>query len=160
MLRNFGLASVAIILFAADRFSKYLMLKLPRTEGVFDWPFVSLTPVLNPGLSFSLPFPNLLTALLTAAIIIFLVYLLIKSPGRQINWPLTLIIIGAFSNLFDRIKLGGVLDFINLPFWPLFNLADSYIAIGALWLILALRKSYSSALKTASGSRTKQEDSR
>src|SRR3989338_1604592 len=148
MFRNFGLASVATILFVADRLSKYLMLKLPRTEGVFDWPFVNLTPVLNPGLSFSLPFPNLLTGLLTAAIIVLLVRCLIKSPSRQISRPLALVIIGAFSNLLDRIKLGGVLDFINLPFWPSFNLADSYIAIGALWLILALRKNYSSALNT------------
>ncbi|MCL5037005.1 MAG: signal peptidase II [Chloroflexi bacterium] len=41
---------------------------------------------------------------------------------------------GAVGNLIDRLKMGYVIDFIDLKFWPVFNLADSYITIGVLIL--------------------------
>jgi lipoprotein signal peptidase len=45
------------------------------------------------------------------------------------------IISGAISNIIDRIYFGCVIDFIDLRFWPVFNLADIYITIGAIILI-------------------------
>ncbi|MCF7887291.1 MAG: signal peptidase II, partial [Candidatus Omnitrophica bacterium] len=48
---------------------------------------------------------------------------------------------GAFSNLIDRLMLGAVVDYIDLRFWPVFNLSDSCITIGAILLIIdSLRK--------------------
>ncbi|MFA7319293.1 MAG: signal peptidase II [Parcubacteria group bacterium] len=42
---------------------------------------------------------------------------------------------GAVSNILDRLRFGCVIDFIDLPFWPVFNLADIYITIGAMAIV-------------------------
>jgi len=46
-----------------------------------------------------------------------------------------LILTGAISNILDRLMFGCVIDFIDLGFWPVFNLADVYITIGGIILI-------------------------
>ena len=45
---------------------------------------------------------------------------------------------GSLSNLLDRVRLGYVTDFLDLRYWPAFNLADSFIVIGVLVLLAAL----------------------
>ncbi len=50
---------------------------------------------------------------------------------------LGLLIGGSLSNLVDRIRLGYVTDFIDLGWWPAFNLADSFIVIGVAMLVVA-----------------------
>ena len=47
---------------------------------------------------------------------------------------LGLILGGALGNLIDRIRFGGVVDFLDFQVWPVFNLADSCITVGAVWL--------------------------
>lgn len=49
----------------------------------------------------------------------------------------TLILSGGSSNLIDRVFYGCVIDFIDLKFWPVFNLADIYITIGAIVLMIS-----------------------
>ena len=51
---------------------------------------------------------------------------------------LGLVIGGSVSNLIDRIRLGYVTDFLDLRYWPAFNLADSFIVIGVALLVYAL----------------------
>ena len=51
---------------------------------------------------------------------------------------LGLVIGGSVSNLLDRVRLGYVTDFLDLRYWPAFNLADSFIVIGVLVLLGAL----------------------
>jgi signal peptidase II len=51
---------------------------------------------------------------------------------------LGLLIGGSTSNLIDRIRLGHVTDFLDLRYWPAFNLADSFIVIGVAILFVAL----------------------
>jgi lipoprotein signal peptidase len=51
---------------------------------------------------------------------------------------LILIASGAISNIIDRLSFGCVIDFIDLKFWPLFNLADIYITIGAIMILSKL----------------------
>ena len=46
---------------------------------------------------------------------------------------------GASGNLFDRLWRGGVVDFIDVGFWPVFNVADSAIVAGALLAVLSIR---------------------
>ena len=53
---------------------------------------------------------------------------------------LLLIISGAFSNIIDRVYFGCVIDFINLRFWPIFNLADIFITAGAILLLSQIIK--------------------
>lgn len=50
----------------------------------------------------------------------------------------SLVIGGGFSNIFDRIIRGGVIDFIDIKVWPVFNLADIFICLGVILLIFDL----------------------
>jgi len=66
--------------------------------------------------------------------------------SQRLRWEtgvgLALILGGALSNLFDRIRLGRVVDFFDAYFrsyhWPTFNLADSAIVVGAGFLVFQL----------------------
>jgi signal peptidase II len=51
---------------------------------------------------------------------------------------LGLLIGGALSNLVDRVRLGHVTDFLDPPYWPAFNLADTFICAGVAILLVAL----------------------
>jgi signal peptidase II len=51
---------------------------------------------------------------------------------------LGLLIGGALSNLLDRVRLGHVTDFLDPPYWPAFNLADTFICAGVAILLIAL----------------------
>ena len=51
-------------------------------------------------------------------------------------WPWGLIIIGAVSNLLDRILYQGVVDFINIEWFTVFNIADIYISLGVIWILI------------------------
>ena len=51
---------------------------------------------------------------------------------------LGLLIGGSAGNLVDRIRLGHVTDFIDLEYWPAFNLADTFIVTGVAVLMIAL----------------------
>lgn len=56
------------------------------------------------------------------------------------NSALALVLSGAISNLIDRVYYGCVIDFIDLKVWPVFNLADIFICLGVLLLIIKLNK--------------------
>ena len=49
---------------------------------------------------------------------------------------LSLIILGALSNLLDRLIFGYVIDYINIFIWPVFNLADAMIVVGIIFYII------------------------
>lgn len=57
---------------------------------------------------------------------------------QSYNWPFALILAGGVGNLIDRIIFGGVIDFIQIAWWPIFNFADSYLSIGVIWMILLI----------------------
>jgi signal peptidase II len=63
-----------------------------------------------------------------------------RSGARHPVLPvaLGLVIGGSVSNLVDRVRLGYVTDFLDLRWWPAFNLADSFIVVGVLVLLGAL----------------------
>jgi len=67
-------------------------------------------------------------------IIIGLLFGLVVWSKRR--WPSALIVGGGLSNLIDRLIRGGVIDYINLLFFPSFNIADAMITAGAIiWII-------------------------
>ena len=77
------------------------------------------------------------------ALICQLLYLSIKKDYIK-AWLLLAIIFGAISNLFDRIKYGYVIDYLDLKYFTVFNLADVMIVggvIGLGWQILIKKKS-------------------
>ena len=72
--------------------------------------------------------------------IIAIVAYLLKNrlSDRPVSIGLGLILGGALGNLTDRVVLGRVVDFIDLGVWPVFNIADSCITIGATVLVFSL----------------------
>ena len=105
--------------------------------------FFNLTYVRNPGAAFGLlasgnpavviPFFVVLTIIIGIGI---LYYYKQSNPGQRAHrWGLSLILGGAAGNLIDRVRLGEVVDFIDVGWWPVFNLADSSIVVGIATLI-------------------------
>jgi signal peptidase II len=140
---------LAVFFVIADRFFKTLCLK-----GFFDTPIklvsdvFSLHYVKNPYIAFSLPFSGpTLTALIGIIILILIIYWLksLFSPNTRYQIPntkyaLTILIIGAILNLTDRIKLGFVVDYFDLKYFTIFNLADIMICGGIIWLIFSKKQ--------------------
>ena len=60
------------------------------------------------------------------------------SYGRLVKWGAVFILAGALGNLYDRITLGFVVDFLDFRVWPVFNVADSFITIGGCMFALSL----------------------
>jgi signal peptidase II len=104
---------------------------------------VSLRLVRNPGGAFSVftgftPF----LAVLAAVLVVVIVRTTRRTSDRVMAYTLALILGGAVGNLIDRLirspgfLRGHVIDFVDLSFWPTFNLADSAITIGVIVVLL------------------------
>ena len=126
--------SLLLFLFIVDRLSKIYIFKNP-SFGEAQGGFLSLH--INENIAFSLPFLDFLLYPLIIIILVVIVWLWYKHWQKRsiLIWPLGLLIIGAMSNLLDRINYGGVIDFINVPYFKFFNLSDIYISIGVVWLL-------------------------
>jgi signal peptidase II len=103
-------------------------------------PGVQLVHVRNTGVAFSLfSGGGTLVLVFTLVALAALVGYLAWRPGRPWLWvPTGLLIGGAIGNLIDRIAHGAVTDFIKLPLWPAFNVADMSITFGVLALLWVL----------------------
>ena len=137
-----GLAAVVLAAIAADQLTKLIVssqLDLDESLHVVG-PF-SIHHVENSGIAFGLfaSATAVVTALTALAVGWMLVYFA-RSGARHPVLPvaLGLLIGGSTSNLIDRIRLGHVTDFLDLRWWPAFNLADSFIVIGVAILLIAL----------------------
>lgn len=80
--------------------------------------------------------------MLSFAVLMIVVYFLIKQETKLAIIAVSLVLAGGLSNFADRLILGCVRDFIDFRFWPSFNLADSAIVVGVAVGILtqALKK--------------------
>jgi signal peptidase II len=97
--------------------------------------------VQNSGIAFGLfASATSLVILLTGAAVAWMLYFFARSGSRHPVLPvaLGLVIGGSLSNLVDRVRLGHVTDFLDLKFWPAFNLADTFIVVGVAILLLTL----------------------
>lgn len=103
-------------------------------------PGVQLVHVRNTGVAFSLlAGGGVLVLVFTFAAIALLVSYLVARPERPLLWLATgMLVGGAFGNLIDRLADGAVTDFIKLPHWPAFNVADMSITFGILVLLWVL----------------------
>jgi|SRR3989344_6592029 len=98
-----------------------------------------LAIVTNTGAAFGiLKGYNILLLMISLAALIFCIFYYFKE--KNLRLPLAFLISGIIGNSVDRIFLGHVRDFIDLGFWPIFNLADSYNFIGVALLIIVLWK--------------------
>ena len=131
---------LAVFFVILDRFLKVLAL-----NGVFSPPirlfgdFFQLNLAKNYGIAFSLPLGGWILNVLITITILFLVYYWLKLNKKReykILASLTFVIFGASSNLFDRIKLGYVVDYIDLKWFTVFNIADIMVVVCAFCLFL------------------------
>jgi signal peptidase II len=138
-------AVVAAAIIAADQASKAWVVATlgPETMTRFI-PVVGDTVRIayshNTGVAFSLfqGMPTLLTFTSLAIVAGAIYFYATQMPNRQplIQIILGLILGGAFGNLIDRVRLGYVVDFIQVGWFPIFNVADSAISVGAALLML------------------------
>jgi len=69
----------------------------------------------------------------------FMVIILCIKYYKKYELPLSLLLSGTMGNLIDRIALGYVRDFIDVRFWPVFNLADAFNCVGMgilIWILI------------------------
>lgn len=117
------------ILLILDIISKYLVAKFNVHYGLINY-------TLNSGIAFGMfRGSNLIFVFIDIVFVLILGYLLFKSERRYLL-GLNLILCGAIGNLIDRIFYSGVVDFIDLKYWYVFNLADVFIVIGVGLILL------------------------
>lgn len=118
-------------------------LKMQAMQGVYQaWPIGHFSLVRNDALVFSWPAPNWVATVLMGIVITAVVWYASRhwQQGAQ-RAPVLMVLLGATSNLYDRLVFGYVVDWGYLgPWWPIFNLADVMIAAGVLWWWLASRR--------------------
>jgi signal peptidase II len=125
---------------ALDQLSKWIVdSEIARGEELELLPFLALENTRNTGIAFGLAgdaSPLLIAG--TVAVVIVLMGLLVAQARRPGIWIAAgLLVGGALGNLADRVREGAVIDFIELPAWPTFNLADVAIVAGVAVLLLA-----------------------
>lgn len=139
---------LALIVLVLDLGSKqWVMAHFYLGESVPLVPFFNLTYAHNPGAAFSFladkgGWQRWFFAAIALVISVVLIVLMYRSSAKQrlVNAAYALIIGGALGNLFDRMVHGVVIDFIdfyvNNWHWPVFNLADTAICVGAVIIVL------------------------
>jgi signal peptidase II len=139
-----GLAACGVVV-ALDQGSKALVTSVVDPgDRVEILPFLHLENVRNEGVAFGLG-GNISAALIGVTILLLvglLVFLALRGGSGWGVWlPAALLLGGALGNLADRVRDGAVTDFIDLPLWPTFNLADVAITLGVLLLLLDVERS-------------------
>ena len=124
----------------ADQLAKNIIQRV-MTEGqsVQVLPFFYLTYTRNPGAAFGLfAYQTNILIIITILVIVIMTAILLLRPtagkNRLIKIGMGLVIGGALSNLIDRLQFGLVIDYLDFRIWPVFNLADTAIFIGACLL--------------------------
>ena len=146
--KNFFINSFLVLLiFLFDRLSKIYVIDLNNKflgSEIFSSKFLNITLIWNEGIAFGFfsfdekYYYNILTLIISLIIIGILIFTL-KSNGIQ-KYALLMILGGALGNLFDRIFYRAVPDFFDFHIgdfhWFIFNVADIFITIGVIFMIL------------------------
>ena len=148
LLKKVSLNLVAIsTIFLIDRLTKLYILKLAEIENSVDiylTSYLNLYLIWNKGIAFGLLSMNEsivynIITLIIGIIIVVILFMLWRNDNIQ-RYFLVLIVGGALGNLYDRIIYTAVPDFIDLHFngfhWFIFNVADIFITLGVIFMIL------------------------
>jgi len=142
----------ALIVIILDQSSKFIISRsigyyesIPIIDGIFN-----LVHIRNRGMAFGIMNrPDAGTALyfliavtIIAIVLMIVWFLRLRHEDRRLLFGLSLILGGAVGNLIDRIRIKEVIDFLQVYIgsypWPAFNVADSAITIGTLWIAVYL----------------------
>jgi signal peptidase II len=132
---------VLLVVVGLDQLTKHTVAaSVPEGETHKFLPLVDLVHVRNTGVAFGFfSGGGALVLTLTLLALVALVSYLALRPERPLLWlPTGMLVGGAVGNLIDRVSSGSVIDFIKLPHWPAFNVADMSITFGVLALLYVL----------------------
>ena len=143
MVLDLSVLAIVFFLILADQAIKFLVVSLmelgesiPVFAGIFH-----ITDIENPGAAFGL-FANQRLIFIVAGVLVIaaacLMYRRLMSEKAIIRWGVALLLGGAVGNLIDRLRIGGVIDFLDFRIWPVFNIADIGICVGVALLMYAL----------------------
>jgi signal peptidase II len=137
-----GLCAVAAAAVAGDQLTKYVVTsELALNESVSVAGPLEIHRVQNSGIAFGLfPSATAVVIVLTSVAVAWMLVFFARSGSRHPVIPaaLGLLIGGSLANLVDRVRLGHVTDFLDVGWWPAFNLADSFIVLGVAILLATL----------------------
>jgi signal peptidase II len=130
---------VALVVFVLDRITKSLVAAnvAPGTEISVIGHYVGITNINNSGAAFGFaPAGTPIFAIASILVAVGLAIYVARNPGDlRTDAVLGLIMGGTVGNGIDRLIFGTVTDFINVHFWPVFNVADSAVSIGVVALL-------------------------
>jgi signal peptidase II len=140
---------VSLVVIALDQWTKqFIMQHFTEFEFITVLPVLQITRLHNLGAAFSFlanesgwqkTFFIALAAIVSTGILVWMLQLPRRGNGT-LSPGLALVLGGALGNLIDRVRLGYVVDFIHVhwesAYFPAFNVADSAITVGAVFLLL------------------------
>ena len=137
-----ALVVLAVVL-AADQIVKALVTGSLERGEVRDlvW-FVDLVNTRNTGVAFGQlqnggTIVSIVIALALAALLVFFA----RNAQRPLVWlPTGMLLGGALGNIVDRVREGAVIDYVKLPHWPAFNVADASITVGVVILLVVIER--------------------
>lgn len=148
---------ISLVAFLIDQIIKMLATKYLTMVSLIPG-FLSLIYAKNEGVAFSMLWGNRwIIVVISVLLVIFLIstlnkeYLKNKENNNLMNFTFGILIGGIFGNLFDRIFRGYVIDYVSLNIFgysfPIFNLADVFITLGVILMLIYFIKEDSSKEK-------------
>lgn len=140
--RYLFLIAVALPVIILDQATKLFIVRTLEFHGTITVVenFFEIIHTRNQGAAFgflrdsAIRLPFLITVSIVAALVVLAVFRKLRPDQKPTAWGLALVFAGAIGNLIDRVRLGEVIDFLNVHwyehFWPAFNVADSAICVG------------------------------
>ena len=138
---------IVFSIFFLDRISKYIILSFSQTQNEFNYSvttFLDFNLVWNSGIAFGLfsfdqsIYYNLITSIIVL-VTLLIIWVALKSKGLE-KISYLMIVGGSFGNIFDRLYYSSVIDFIDINYnnfhWFIFNVADIFISLGVIILII------------------------
>lgn len=137
----------AVALFILDQVLKRVAHSRGASEGLYTY-------TLNTGVTFGF-FPEANTAMIALSIVaIALIVYVMRSSQHTEFFGLALVLTGVASNGVDRVLLGGVVDYVRIGSFPVFNLADALIIAGVALLIgLEVQRKFQNSSRSSKSSK-------
>ncbi len=138
-----ALITAAIVL-SADQVTKQLAIDaVARGARENFFLFLDLVNVRNTGVAFgALQNGGIIVGVVVAIALVALLVFFARHATLPLAWlPVGLLLGGALGNAIDRMRIGAVIDFLKVPNWPAFNLADVAITVGVVLLVIVIERS-------------------
>jgi signal peptidase II len=136
-------AIVLAVVLAADQLVKKLVVDSLERGEVRDlvW-FVDLVNTRNTGVAFGqLQNGGVIVSVVIAVALAGLLVFFARNAQKPLVWlPTGMLLGGALGNIVDRIREGAVIDYLKLPHWPAFNVADASITVGVVILLVVIER--------------------